>query len=176
MGRRSQARHLAQVARSFRNGPSRTRHARGPQKATIQVRVDRARLGTHADQEHFALKLGLLRALRLACPETDIFVEDFNDASDSTEPVAVTVYDSTKTMRNRAVRVVERSVEGGTWRAFARRSGEAVAPSMIDGCETPQVAVISASGSDDGRIRARRIRDAHASRAASSSQSPPPST
>lgn len=178
MGRQSRFRHLAQVARAFRNRPGRSQRSSGPRRTTIHVQVSRTLLGTLEDHEHFDLKLGLLRALRLACPEIDILVEDFDADAEPTERVAVVAYYSTKTMRNRAVRVVERSVEEGTWRAFARRSDAPFAASTVDACEMPDVAIIqtSASGSDDGSLHAGQARQAHISRAASRSQPPPPST
>jgi hypothetical protein len=165
MGRQSQVRHLAQVARSFRNGPGRSRRSGRPPRARIRVQVDRALVGTHGDHEHFELKIGLLRALRLACPETDVVVEDFEVNRELTEPVAVAVYDSTKTMRNRAVRVVKRSVEEGTWRAFARRSAEAAVPLMID---TRESADVPGSGFEVARYCIRPGSQAHVNRDAAS--------
>ena len=135
------------------------------------MQLDRALLGTQADHEHFELKIGLLRALRLACPETDVVVEDFDVDVASKEPVAVAVYDSSKTMRNRAIRIVKRSVEEGTWRAFARRSADAAVRLMaIDTLEPPDV---PDSGFEMAPYRIRRVSEAHVNRRAPSfSESP----
>lgn len=171
MRRQSQVRHLAQIARSFRNGPGRSRRRGRPPRASIRVQLDRALLGTHADHEHFEIKVGLLRALRLACPETDVVVEDFDVDVESKEPVAVAVYDSSKTMRNRAIRIVKRSVEEGTWRGFARRSADATVPLItIDTLESPDV---PDSGFEIAPYSIRRVSEAHVNRRAPSfSESP----
>ena len=81
------------------------------------------------------------------------------------------VYDSSKTMRNRAIRIVKRSVEEGTWRAFARRSADAAVRLMaIDTLGPPDV---PDSGFEMAPYRIRRVSEAHVNRRAPSfSESP----
>lgn len=144
--------HLAQVARRFRHGPGRTRRSKRVRRVIIHVQVNRVRLGTHEDHEHAAVKIGLLRALHLACPDADILVDDLSAGSDQDGAAVVATYDASATMRNRAVSVVQRSIEQGTWRAFAERIGDESAPWILAAAIEPSE--VQAGGRHAERNRA----------------------